>query len=389
MSKVRWLSFYVLVTCTLVFFYKDTMSNAAQSDVRCDYSEDGTMIVSGNGILYWTAIQESAEDEVGYGIQKVVIQEGITEISAGCFSDFDMTELKLPSSLRKIGNRAFKYCERLKKVELPPGLSEIPKECFAGCKSLNEIVITTELAAIRKDAFKGCERLKELIVPENLKIWEDPIQQCPSLKKIVNHSAQSLKLDTCQGNKTWYVQGKKAGKLAPGKMAVSKGKKYKISYRLLGGKKVGNLPSGYQYGSSKKLTFHVRKKGFELLGWYNPADKENPYYQSAISPSLAKNIVLEPFWVKYKVENIKKNSVKISIDDKNAVVPFGVFDVRYSKSKDMKNAKYVRLMGSPKVIHKLKKNQRYYFEIAYTEMEADDDDYKSIWVGKRSVVIRK
>lgn len=54
------------------------------------------MLVHGNGVLQWTAIEESTEDEVGYGIKKVVIQEGITEISAGCFSgDFTvMTELK-------------------------------------------------------------------------------------------------------------------------------------------------------------------------------------------------------------------------------------------------------------------------------------------------------
>ncbi len=391
MSKVRWLVFYALAAGTLIFICENTKSVAAQNEIRCDYDKNGTMTVRGSGVLYWTAIEESTEDEVGYGVKKVVIHEGITEISAGCFSgDFtDMTELKLPNSLRKIGNRAFKGCKQLKEVELPSGLSEIPEECFSGCKSLDKIVINKELAAIRKDAFKGCERLKKMIVPKNLKVWKDPIEKCSALKKIVNNSDQVLKLDTCSGNKTWYVEGEKTSKLASGKTAISKGKKYKISYRLSGGKKAGDLPSSYRYGSCKKLTLHARKKGFTLLGWYNPADKENPYYQTDISPSLAKNIILRPFWVKYKVQNIKKNSVKISIDDRNAVVPFGVFDVRYSKSKDMANAKYFRIMDASKVIHKLKKNQRYYFEIAYTESEEDDDDYESIWVGKRSIVIKK
>ncbi len=391
MIKVRRLLFYAFAAAALVFCFESTKGMAAQTDIRCEYDGNGTMLVHGNGVLQWTAIEESTEDEVGYGIKKVVIQEGITEISAGCFSgDFtDMTELKLPNSLQKIGNRAFKGCKKLKKVVLPSGLSEIPKECFSGCKSLTKIVLNKELTAIRKDAFKGCERLEKLTVPENLDIWENPIQKCSALKKIVNHSTQLLKLDTCQGNKAWYVGGKKAGKLASGKTAISKGKKFKISYRLLGGEKSGNLPSSYRYGSGRKLTLHVRKKGFALLGWYNSADKENPYYQTSIGPSMAKDIILKPFWVKYKLKNIAKNSIKISIDDRNAVVPFGVFDVRYSKRRDMANAKYFRIMDAPKVIHGLKKNQRYYFEIAYVETEDDDDDYESIWVGRRNIVIRK
>ncbi len=187
MIKVRRLLFYAFAAAALVFCFESTKGMAAQTDIRCEHDGNGTMLVHGNGVLQWTAIEESTEDEVGYGIKKVVIQEGITEISAGCFSgDFtDMMELKLPNSLQKIGNRAFKGCKKLKKVVLP------------------------------------------------------------------------------------------------------------------------------------------------------------------------------------------------------------LFDVRYSKRRDMANAKYFRIMDAPKVIHGLKKNQRYYFEIAYVETEDDDDDYESIWVGRRNIVIRK
>ena len=37
----------------------------------------------------------------------------------------------------------------------------------------------------------------------------------------------------------------------------------------------------------------------------------------------------------------------------------------------------------------MKKNQRYYSEVAYAEKDDDDDDYESVWVGKRSIVIKK
>lgn len=58
------------------------------------------------------------------------------------------------------------------------------------------------------------------------------------------------------------------------------------------------------------------------------------------------------------------------------------------KPRTMANAKYLRITDTFKVICKLKKNQRYYFEVAYAEKDDDDDDYESVWVGKRSIVIK-
>ena len=54
----------------------------------------------------------------------------------------------------------------------------------------------------------------------------------------------------------------------------------------------------------------------------------------------------------------------------------------------MKDAKYCAQSSSSKerYIRKLKKNQRYYVQVAYTEME--DEEWGDVWVGKRSVVIK-
>lgn len=387
----RWL-FLTLATSALLLPGSLAGAAAAQKDVSCKYDGNGTLTISGNGVLKEIAVGDRTEDDgVGIGVKRVIVEEGITEMEAYCLSGFlDMTDLELPDSLQKIGKQAFRGCRQLKKVKLPSGISEIPEGCFSGCRSLEEIVIPEGLTAIRKDALKSCERLKQLIVPESLTLWENPIANCPALKKVVNHGAQPLALDSCEGKKAWYVKGKKVNTLAPGETAVSKGKKFKIRYQLLGGKKTGNLPIGYRYGDCQKLTLHASKPGYALLGWYNPANKREPYYQTSISPSLAQDITLKPFWVKYELKNIKKSSICISINDQNAVVPFGTFHVRYSKNKDMSESEYCYVSsGSPKTIRKLQKNQAYYFEIAYTEAEADDDDCESIWVGKRSVVIKK
>ena len=147
------------------------------------------------------------------------------------------------------------------------------------------------------------------------------------------------------------------------------------------------MPSSYNYGKVVKLPLNVQKKNYALLGWYNPSD-EDGYYCTQTSTTLSGNIVLQPIWVKYKVKNVKKRAIRIMIDDSDSVVSFGTFDIRYSQHKNMKDAKYCARSSSSKerYIRKLKKNQRYYVQVAYTEME--DEEWGDVWVGKRSVVIK-
>ncbi len=75
------------------------------------------------------------------------------------------------------------------------------------------------------------------------------------------------------------------------------------------------------------------------------------------------------------------------------------FFVKYSKNKDMSDAKYFNYYGtskkSYKCINKLKKNTTYYMQIAPYAAEASDFDFYEEWfdslpwMGKRKVVIRK
>lgn len=47
----------------------------------------------------------------------------------------------------------------------------------------------------------------------------------------------SLVLDDCNGNKTWYVQRRRVKEVKANQTAVCKGKRFKITYRCLGGEK--------------------------------------------------------------------------------------------------------------------------------------------------------
>lgn len=361
-----------------------------RSRIQCRYLDAETIVVSGNGVLQWEHLEAISQGEIGQGIKEIVIEEGVTGIDSYCFSsDFkELIRVDLPDTLESIGKKAFKECESLQVIRLPKKITDIPEGCFEGCKSLVNVRIPNGVVSIQRDAFAGCERLRKLVLPKQLETWNKPIANTPMLKKIKNRSRIRCELDDCEGNKTWYVRNRKRVFVPAKKTAVAKGKSYKITYDLLGGKKQGILPGTYEYGSNMKLPVNVKRRGYVLLGWYNEAEMD-VYYRTDISPSMAEDISLQPFWVKYNVRNGKGKKIIVKIDDAEAVAVFGSFVVRYSKDKDMSGAQLCKasLDSKKKVITGLKKNKTYWVEISYVDTQ--ESESARIWVGKRKIKIRK
>nr|MBP3599335.1 leucine-rich repeat domain-containing protein [Eubacterium sp.] len=290
----------LLVLISACFTLANTTDAEEKSNITYTYPTKDTLVIAGEGIIPGPDL-EYYDEEAITDIKKIVVKEGVTGLGDNCFARNypKVVSIELPSTIQSIGKRAFMECYRLKQISLPSGISEIPEECFKDCCDLKEITIPNTVMTIGKDAFLECESLIELVIPEKLSVWDNPIEKCPRLKKVVNQSSMELELDHCKGNKNWYVNKKKAKKVAAGATALSKGKKFKISYDLLGGKKSGKLPSSYTYGNPIKLPTNAKKK---------------------------------------KICNLKRN-------------------------------------------------KRYYVQVAYVEPE--DDEWGTAWVGKRSVVIKK
>lgn len=383
----------VLVFCTVLLGFvmgQDAEAAETRSRIQCQYLDAETIVVSGNGVLQWEHLEAISRGEIGKGIKEIVIEEGIIGIDSYCFSsDFkELVRIKLPDTLESIGKKAFKECESLRRIRLPEELTDIPEGCFERCKNLVKVQIPDSVVSIQQDAFAGCDRLRTLVLPKNLETWNNPIANTPMLKKIKNRSRIRCELDDCEGNKTWYVRERKRIFVPARKTAVAKGKSYKITYDLLGGKRQGILPGTYKYGSNMKLPVNVKKKGYVFLGWYNEAEMD-VYYRTDISPSMAEDITLQPFWVKYDVRNGKGKKIVVKIDDADAVATFGSFVVRYSRNKDMSGAKLCKasLDSKKKVIAGLKKNRTYWVEISY--VDSQESASERIWVGKRKIKIKK
>lgn len=109
------------------------------------------------------------------------------------FNAGDVTEVKLPDSIKTIGPFAFANCSYLEKINLPTdlillgesafsgcralggtlvlpkGLTDIPQGAFAYCSSIEEIQFGDKLVSIGDNAFTDLSDLRAIILPKSLK----------------------------------------------------------------------------------------------------------------------------------------------------------------------------------------------------------------------------
>lgn len=124
-------------------------------------------------------------------LEKLTIDDGLEEIGPGFISGDAalLKELKLPSTLKKIGSGAMGGCLLLTSLELPEGLTYIGGGCmlngityisipgsvqtmeggaFSGCKALKKVDIQEGVPEIRSGVFVNCAALEEVNIPASV-----------------------------------------------------------------------------------------------------------------------------------------------------------------------------------------------------------------------------
>ena len=86
-------------------------------------------------------------------IKKKEFPETITEISGEGFYYNNVESLKLPKSLKKIGDYAFSYYSKLGEINIPKGVNTIGKYIFRNCSCLVSISILGNINQINEHAF--------------------------------------------------------------------------------------------------------------------------------------------------------------------------------------------------------------------------------------------
>ena len=116
----------------------------------------------------------------------VVIPEGTDVIEYGEYEENLIIKcVKIPSTVSKIDERAFRGCISLETIDIPCGVTEIDNYAFCGCTSLKTIVIQEGTKKIGEEVFSGCISLKNIILPSSIiDIGSCAFDGCTSLKSI-------------------------------------------------------------------------------------------------------------------------------------------------------------------------------------------------------------
>ena len=102
--------------------------------------------------------------------ENVIVPEGVEIIGPKAFDssyqkDKILESVVLPTSLKKIGERAFSGKNNLKSINFPEGLTHIERLAFDGCESLTEIILPESIAEIGAEAFRGCSSVTKIVIP--------------------------------------------------------------------------------------------------------------------------------------------------------------------------------------------------------------------------------
>ena len=107
------------------------------------------------------------------GINKVIIEEGITQIGANAFYDMDnMSSLVLPKTLQIICDSAFGDCDGLTKIKFPSSLETIEEYAFCDCSALTQVTIPGSVKIIARSAFSYCRKMNKVTLEEGVECIE-------------------------------------------------------------------------------------------------------------------------------------------------------------------------------------------------------------------------
>jgi|GEM_PF-2430004 len=155
-------------------------------------SDSKTLTITGVGAMQeFASSSEVAWKSVSAGVQRVVINEGVTTVSKYAFYGMPaMTEVVLPQTLTSIGDLSFAYCQKLTTVSIPESVTSIGTSAFEACGSLEAILVPGNVTKIGDRAFAFCYSMTSAVIvgaPEKIGAWT--FKNCGKLSNLVFSNA--------------------------------------------------------------------------------------------------------------------------------------------------------------------------------------------------------
>lgn len=140
---------------TGMYFKKKSLESLIVDSGNATFSAEGTTLLSKDG--------KTLIAELGDPV-KAIIPEGVEEISPMAYDRLSaLTEVVFPSTLKKIGEKAFSGTN-LKAVEFPAALESIEAQAFSFCRSLSSVDLNEGIRVIGSQAFEGCP-IEDVYIP--------------------------------------------------------------------------------------------------------------------------------------------------------------------------------------------------------------------------------
>lgn len=119
-------------------------------------------------------------------INSVKLPSSLKEIGLKAFRATNIKELVIPASVKKVEGSAFAYCPNLTKVTFAASNMELIEGCFAGCHKLQSVTLPASLTRdMTYDMFRDCPMLTTVTLPKNLRtVPQQMFSGCKSLRKI-------------------------------------------------------------------------------------------------------------------------------------------------------------------------------------------------------------
>lgn len=97
-----------------------------------------------------------------------VLPQGLESIGRYAFAGAPFKEIRIPLSVKWIGEGAFESNSRLTAIDLPEDIVDLPANVFRGCSSLTRVKLSEHTQKIGAEAFSGCSELSSLLIPESV-----------------------------------------------------------------------------------------------------------------------------------------------------------------------------------------------------------------------------
>lgn len=176
MKKAVRISILVLVFMFVLsgMTYAKTRSGRCGKNVRWKLSSSGTLTIKGKGWMkdYCAAVNSYAPwYKYRKKIKKIVIKKGVKNIGCEAFSETKAKSVKIPGTVKRIGEYAFYRCRNLKKIVIPEGVGTIEGYVFYSCRKLKQITLPKSLYELQGWNFGDTPSLKTIWYKGNRKRW--------------------------------------------------------------------------------------------------------------------------------------------------------------------------------------------------------------------------